>query len=85
MLFRSVAAPRVEEAAVDVKTEISDTQERVVAGPSSADAAFVGVYPQRSVMKSAANWTGKVPRGPHNCQSDLGQNHERHRERRSCE
>jgi hypothetical protein len=60
MLFRSVAAPRVEEAAVDVKTEISDTQERAVAGPSSADAAFVEVYPQRSVIKSAANWTGKA-------------------------
>jgi hypothetical protein len=62
MLFRSVAAPRVEEAAVDVKTEISDIQEIAVAGPSSADAAFVEVYPQRNVIKSAANWPGKADR-----------------------
>jgi hypothetical protein len=62
MLFRSVAAPRVEEAVVDVKTEVSDTQEIAVAGPSSADAAFVEVYPQRNVIKSASNWTGKANR-----------------------
>jgi hypothetical protein len=46
---------------VGVKTEISDTQEIAVAGPSSADSALVDVYPQRSVIKPA-NWTGKADR-----------------------
>jgi hypothetical protein len=62
MLLRSVAASRAEEAAVEVKTEIMDTQEMAVAGPSSPDAAFVEVYSQRSGTKPTTNWTGKADR-----------------------
>jgi hypothetical protein len=47
---------------VEVKTEILDTPEIAVAGPSSPDAAFVEVYPQRSVTKPTTNWTGKADR-----------------------
>jgi hypothetical protein len=60
MLLRSVAGSRAEDAAVEVKTEVLDTQEIAVAGPSSADAAFVEVYPQRGGIKPTTSWTGKA-------------------------
>jgi hypothetical protein len=48
----------MEETPLDVKPEITDTQEMTVAGPSCAGTAFVDVYQQRGVTRSA-NWTGK--------------------------
>ena len=58
-MFGSVVASRVEQTLVDVKTEMADAQEMAVAGPSSAEPAFVDAYPQRGVTRSA-NWTGKT-------------------------
>jgi hypothetical protein len=59
VLFRSVAAPAVEETPVAVKSETADTQEIIVAGPSSADTTFMDVYSQRGVTR-AGTWTSKL-------------------------
>jgi hypothetical protein len=59
MLFLSVAAPPVEETPVRVKTEIPDMQDITMAGPSCADTAFMDIYQQRGVTRSA-NWMGKL-------------------------
>jgi hypothetical protein len=61
MMFGCVLASRVEQTLVDVKTEMPDTQEMAVAGPSSADTAFMDAYPQRGAPRPT-NWTGKTDR-----------------------
>lgn len=59
-------ASRVEQTLVDVKTEMADTQELAVAGPSSADPAVMDVYQQRGVTRPT-NWTGKMDRPLERC------------------
>ena len=67
-MFGSVVASRVEQTLVDVKIETPDTQDMAVAGPSSADPAFMDVYTQRGVTRPA-NWTGKTDRPLERCKS----------------